>query len=514
MPAAQKCIFFCLLVLVDADQADPLLGDSCVVAYGEDIEKWRTLSDVPTVYSPRSHRPDWYWEAILEHQRNGSRSDRVANLQLDDIGYGDPWLEVLFGQAQEGILGCSVHGGRYWEAMVDVVQLRDLVPSANLSKFLEGVTRITPSSGLKAAILAGFVPPSLRVAMCTPYDCTEDMIVKRLFPEFEARKLFGTEAGKLLEGAILTDAVKIEEVLNWPSLQLDFAIAGVDNCGTTSLHRNLDQHPEIVFPSHKEDFFFVTEVVHRLLPLKSQVEDFNHRMELAKQKKLQEITETGVRPRLAGICSPGLFSYGLARMSLALVRAKVIMTVCDPLGRLERHFMEYNYCHNGSLERAQEQSLASVASTREGCFPSASAIWEARDTGQMQRLRDATTTAQHLQTMQALFTGRMLPLHKDFLRQPAKTYSLVADFLGARYAYPEGTTFGRFNVVGGHRTDLCRNRSLVRRLERMLEPEYQAQVLFLRHGGSPVPDSLNHRISRCKSAAMAELRCPGRENAC
>ena len=29
------------------------------------------------------------------------------------------------------------------------------------------------------------------------------------------------------------------EVWNWDSVQLDFALAGVDNCGTTSLMRNL-----------------------------------------------------------------------------------------------------------------------------------------------------------------------------------------------------------------------------------------------------------------------------------
>ena len=38
--------------------------------------------------------------------------------------------------------------------------------------------------------------------------------------------------------------------------------------------------------------------------------------------------ETGVRPHLAGICAPGLFAFGLARMALALVeKAKVLVTV-------------------------------------------------------------------------------------------------------------------------------------------------------------------------------------------
>ena len=30
---------------------------------------------------------------------------------------------------------------------------------------------------------------------------------------------------------------------NWDALQLDFVIAGMDGCGTTSMHRNLDPWP-------------------------------------------------------------------------------------------------------------------------------------------------------------------------------------------------------------------------------------------------------------------------------
>ena len=263
-------------------------GDACAAAYGADVAKWRTLSDVPTEYSPRDHRPDWYWEFLLKNQRNGrADSDRVAKLQLDDVGYGDSWLEVLFGQAQEGMIGCSVHGGRYWEATVDLPRLLQLMPSSNRSVFLEKVVGITPPT-LKDSVLAGFLPPSLRLAMCVPYDCTGKAIVNKIFPEFEAEKLFGAEVAGLLNDAMSADVVVVEELLNWPSLQLDFAIAGLDNCGTTSLHRNLNQHPEIAFSSTSEDFFFTSEVVHRLLPLKSQVLEFNRRMELAKDKKLQD----------------------------------------------------------------------------------------------------------------------------------------------------------------------------------------------------------------------------------
>ena len=200
-------------------------------------------------------------------------------------------------------------------------------------------------------------------------------------------------------------------------------------------------------------------------------------------------------------------------MALALVEAKVLVTVCDPLGRIERHFMEYHYCHE-DFDNAQLQMLVQRGRTQDGCFRSAAAIWEEREGGQMRHLWQTTATKQHLNSMLALFFGRILALHKDFLHKPEHTYSIVAEFLGARYKYPKGTSFGRFNVVGGHRTDLCRNGSLVRRLQKMLEPEYQAQILFLRRAGSPVPESLTQRVSRCKFADDHRHRCAGRETAC
>ena len=37
-------------------------------------------------------------------------------------------FEPRFAQAQTGILGCSVHGGRYWEAKLDLVNFREVPP--------------------------------------------------------------------------------------------------------------------------------------------------------------------------------------------------------------------------------------------------------------------------------------------------------------------------------------------------------------------------------------------------
>ena len=132
--------------------------------------------------------------------------------------------------------------------------------------------------------------------------------------------------------------------------------------------------------------------------------------------------------------------------------------MCDPLGRMERHFMEYHYCHE-DFEQAKRAGLFSPKRTSEGCFSSAAAMWVQRQAVEMKHLWQQTATAQHLHSMTALFRDRMLALHKDFLQKPETTYPAVAAFLGVKYSYPGGTTFGHFNAVGGHRTDLCRNQS-------------------------------------------------------
>ena len=129
--------------------------------------------------------------------------------------------------------------------------------------------------------------------MCAPHECTTDVILGQVFPQIQAEKLFGREGAESFSGTVLSDVLRVEEMLNWPSLELDFAIAGLDNCGTTSLHRNLDQHPEIAFSTSQEDFFFLSDVVHRLVPFKTQVEEFNRRMAIAKDRKWEESRAVG-----------------------------------------------------------------------------------------------------------------------------------------------------------------------------------------------------------------------------
>ena len=79
-------------------EAAKKVADACVARYSDNYNLWNALSHFPTEYAPRGHRPDWYWEFILQGQRSGRpQADRVAQLQLEDVGYGDDWLQVCAG---------------------------------------------------------------------------------------------------------------------------------------------------------------------------------------------------------------------------------------------------------------------------------------------------------------------------------------------------------------------------------------------------------------------------------
>lgn len=144
---------------------------------------------------------------------------------------------------------------------------------------------------------------ALRLNLCVPGICNQNSVGKSIVPGS-----FGQLLGQasMLNGTF-EDAVEVEELLPWDSFDVDFAIGGIDNCGTASLHMNLDQHPELVFRSTSlDDHFFINSLANRLLPLRSQVEMYNAQVQSAKEEKRQR---TGVQPRLVGIAIPMLFAY-------------------------------------------------------------------------------------------------------------------------------------------------------------------------------------------------------------
>ena len=439
---------------------------------------WRALSGATTVYIPRNHQPDWYWKEIWKKRGIGPSS-----------GYEDVWLDRLYGEAQAQILGCWVHGGRYWELTVNITKLFHMTTASSKPRFLRHLSRLSgQEDDLDAESL-----PDMRLSICAPQECEGDSMPS-IFERTYAQKFMGRRASLRIGNSSLSDVLHIEELADWSSLHVDFVVGGVDGCGTSSLHRNLNEHPEIAFSTWAEDFFFTEQLAHRLLPLKSQVDGYNAQLKTIADEQSRRF---GIRPRLIGTCNPTIFSYALARRKFAsMPNLKMIVILCDPLGRMEKLFMEYHFCGQAGAPKGQ-------------CFQSAGALLKERHR-KLRRFWRSRAIAEHMPSMMSLFSGRILFVHQEQLRNHAQeTYLSLANFLGARYSFPHETMFLRYNSVGGHRTDLCHNQTLVSLLKRELEPEYLMQETLMRAAEEVVPERLRRRLTRCDFAQDA-TSCPGR----
>ncbi|CAE7711302.1 mpl1 [Symbiodinium sp. KB8] len=226
---------------------------------------------------------------------------------------------------------------------------------------------------------------------------------------------------------------------------------GVDHCGTTSLHR---------FSEEGEDWFFWNKARHR-----SWISEFESRMAAAAAAKR---TLTGSSPRIRGVVNPRFFFNALLRKALSLIphlKARsscdqVLVVVCDPLGRLERRYADFSACATRGRVLVR------------GILPAQSFLTAARG------------------------WGKFLP------EAPGLFFHGAANFLGA--SWEKLPSFRRFNAWGGHRTDLCRNRTLTRALRLALEPEYAALERFLELSGT-VPSALRLRIKAILNAAQKNL---------
>mmetsp|Transcript_175956 Transcript_175956/g.558981 ORF Transcript_175956/g.558981 Transcript_175956/m.558981 type:complete len:236 (+) Transcript_175956:566-1273(+) len=186
--------------------------------------------------------------------------------------------------------------------------------------------------------------------------------------------------------------------------------------------------------------------------------------------------------RLHGLTNPTMFSSPVPRSTLAVIKdLRVVLITCDLLSRLEKNFWEYHYCH------------ADVRVPAGGsCRPSIAAVLEEPDAFLAPKL-----VRPHLAEMADLFGSRLLVLHQQQLRaDPRRTFDTVAAFLGAS-PFPSSTTFRRYNSRRGQRTDLCRNASLARRLQRRLASDYEFMERLLQAAGYRDPQRVS-RKTRCE----------------
>ena len=263
----------------------------------------------------------------------------------------------------------------------------------------------------------------------------------------------------MLGNASFRDVVVAHEVAGWHDFDIDFAIVEVDRCGTTSLRKNMELHPDVVIKSDEEETILSYELANRLLPLKAQVEEFNAQVQ---ERLTAKFNETGHRPGIVGIGNPLLFQSALVRH-----------------GRMEKIFMMEKYCHDDLLAAQKRLVAGPHRDGSEVCFSSTSALLTDRH-GQLKLFWDQRIDmAQHLAASAELFPSRLFVLHQTELRDtPSNIFNELAAFVGLG-PFPEKIVFRRYNSVGGHRTDLCFNASLVRSLQRLSKHECVMQESIL-----------------------------------
>ncbi|CAL1126558.1 unnamed protein product [Cladocopium goreaui] len=454
---------------------------NCGSLYESRAAMWRSMSQAMSVYTPVKHRPEWYWKEIFERRQIEPPGHS---------GYEETWLDLLFGQAHDESLACQVNEGRHWELELDVQKLYDAVRISDRPSFM---IRAANAFNIALPTQRSELPQHLRLCLCVPATCTAEEVVETVFAAQFAVEFMGDEPKSMLNGKSFRDVVEISELRDWSAINLDFVIGGVDSCGTASLHLNLEKHSEVAFLTSDVDYFFTNKLAHRVLPLKAQVDEYNALVLAAREAKERL---TGVTP-LVGACVPALFSTALARIKMALIpNLKLVMILCDPLGRLEKGFMHHHLCF-ADLEDAQRQGLAARASRHGSCYDSSAALLYEKE-GELQSFWEDRQIAPHLPAVLLRFYERILFLHQEELRRaPADVFSSLAGFLGVK-AFPD-IEFPRYNSIGGHRTDLCRNMTLVRALQQNLEADYQMQekMMQLSNPNRSLMARLRRRLTRC-----------------
>eukprot|EP00913_Durusdinium_trenchii_P019956 g18755.t2 len=399
------------------------------------------------------------------------------------------YIQSHFEVVEEQAFGCWRLGGRYWETELegeayarslrmgtepapvsavgrgDSDSTRRSVPKRfriGFDSFLD-VQEETCEGCLEAHLEAirshlRLLPKHLVGGLCAPPGCELKEVRRRAFPAFLAHALrfdFQVPVPK-------PEELQINELSHWSQLKLDF-----DSCGTNTLFRGLKQVEEVQFTMDDEDDFFYKH--DSLLPYKAEVEDFNFRW------------LRGGKARLRGLRHPGLYYSHRVRLAMRQIPGlKLVLALCDPLGRFEKRFWLYHLCE---VNAHHPDPVIRISGFGGRCFTSTKAALEERARTPEPWLLRPIAFAAHLAQLERLFgPEEMRAVHQAHFRERFKeVFEHLAHFLGVR---PTDFQAHRLNHHGGHRTDLCRNASLVVDLQRMMSAEYQTvEDLLQSHGG-------------------------------
>lgn len=352
-------------------------------------------------------------------------------------GHHASWLGFLH-SADSQVKACWINGGRYWQMLIDV----------------RARTRIKSELGL-----------------CAPAQCSRDEVESEIVPLYarylEVNAQFPDHRLERLVRGGRQNSLSLSvgtELSSWMNLKLDFVIAGVHGCGSTSVFMNLRQHPNIEFTDDGEDQRLFTW---NFLPSVSLVNDLNSQTESELKEKVEQSNY-----KIRGLLNPALFSTAHAVDILTLIpNLKVVVITGDPVRVFEKDVNDYAAYH-----------LVDQASA----FKSIS-----------DRVRRHGSVLGHaLLRLSEYFAGRLVLVHQTHLRQnDQRTLRYIAHSLGVT-DYPVTHTFHRYNM---HHTQrgFCKNRTLVRELQSRFVVDYEANHGLLLQRQLPIDWVIEKHATYC-----------------
>jgi len=416
----------------------------CLAEYNERHIQFLQTSGAWLHVRKKEHSPTSHWEdyvAKLDHF--SAVSDQMGQWE-------NRWMEFLYTAATEQILVCWSFGGIYWDAVLE------RPPGHN--------------------DVGKWKSQQLRSSVCAPDSCSQQELEGELLPQFFAQKLLAS--GNEVRSEHLGRA-RADQVSHWADLTLDFAILGVDGCGTTSLHQNLAKHPSLAFTNFSvhsvDEDWFMNELGTRTLPLQSH-------------RELLEAARADKPSRFLGTYNPLLWSEMTSFFMIALQGIRLVLTVCDPVDRLEKRVFSSMQADGLDFEEALRREL------------------------QDERL----LLGDRLRAWQGL-GDRLLVVHIGALRsKPAETYRRITDFLGV-VPFSKKMRFRRYNSARGNRSGLCNHPDRIHQLQDLFQDDYVAleEVLAAQSPGEELPRELRLRQTRCERPnELKDLPCSGFKGPC
>lgn len=311
--------------------------------------------------------------------------------------------------------------------------------------------------------------------VCAPNSCKSRHVLGKLAP-----RLFFTNSQVYNR---FTGTAKV--LSSWKFVDVQFGIVGAGGCGTTSLRKNFEQHPQISFSNRNEDELYAPGYNHayqggfRMLPTKAQVNMVNCGKGRCPR---DDMKVKGNRKH--GVKNYNLFNFDFGLTALSMVEnVKIILLVCDPLDRLEK-VLYYNHCQfRGSCEnRSVIDSIVSGKDIKE-LVESHREFWRA---------------SERIMMLLSLFNQKdVLVVHQEVLRKyPAWLYQGLFRHVGLEPPIDLGR-YHRYNSYGGKRSGLCERKHLVKEFQKALEPEYQELEEILERMRHPKVQELSLRQTRC-----------------